>query len=692
MHNKCGRVRHILCSAVIVALALSESTSLSAESDMPQVTISHLADIFDAQLARIHTLEIHFENVIRSFDADGKEILKAEEYYIVRASGENRYAEKRLVAHDGAEPPKEITERYAITPEWTKYVAEHAGHPVAQGRIEPPLRGKFAYFDPVYGVFHFGTPMRLLAEDNKQAEISIKEGTYHVSKKVGTHLAELIVVDPQRGFLPIRHTGFGIDGGSTTMEVVSAAEIEDGLWLATEVYCTNIMKNRREAKMEQHFKVTEYAVNKPLSADALTFAFPRYTEVSDTLSGLRYWIDNPADQTRPHPPRADSPVVDQQAIQPRPATNGALEEVASKSITANRTREYSGGRFVLLMALGATLVLVAGLLKWVRSRRAVAALVPVLAMLYGSTTFAALVAEPAVLELGDVSPDVPITKVIKITNVGKRSVVVTEILRTCNCSDAQIEKAELGPGEATRLLLRIDGKGRTGPFQSKLVLRSSQPGEQTQIAITGSFRNVERPEAMPRKIDFGTVGAGQTIERRVMINGIMDPSTLSFTSDVSWISILPEEMVSLRGGGRWYRLQATAPSEATVYSGVLHFRPSASKTVEVPYTLEVARKTPVSPEVVLVNTYSARPVTQRIVFALSDATLQVEEVSASSHVISVVSVGRSEVNPLWLNVTLRSEPIADGFQEAVLKFAFHGGEAADVRCLAPPGLKPQEAE
>lgn len=361
-------VTRLICFMMVVELMAAAGMASSIGPTVGSTpTVSELAKILDTQLARIQTLDLQYESTINSLDADGKQILRGEEHYILRVSGDIKYAEKKSILFDDAGEKSGTFEKYALTPEWTKHVVQRESEQVARGLIDPPHRGKFIYFDPVFGVFNFGTPFRSLAE-NENAEISVEGGMYQLTKRVGTHVLELIVLDPDRGFLPVRHSGFGMDGGSVTMEVVSAVEVEDGLWLPTEVCIKNIIRSHRAAQVEQRFKVTAYAVNEPLSADAFSFMFPGNTDISDNVSGLKYHIDEPADGSTSPPPKADLAKVDPSALQSRPTTDGAPEEAAFTALPIQRESRYRTARSLILVSLGTALIATAGLLKWARNR------------------------------------------------------------------------------------------------------------------------------------------------------------------------------------------------------------------------------------------------------------------------------------------------------------------------------------
>lgn len=341
-------------SGTVVALLAVASTAFGIDAVASPPTISELAQIFEAQLARIQTLEIEYENSVTSLDAAGEQIVKGEEHYLLRVSGEKKYAEKKAVLfYDGQR--RETFEKYALTPQWSKYVVQRAGEEAADGFIDEPHRRSFAFFDPVFGVFQFGMPIRSLAE-KKNIEVRVNDGMYEVSRKIGDHLAELIVIDPARGFLPVRHSGFGIDGGSVVMEVVSAVEVEDGLWLPTEIRIKNVLKNHRVAQSDQRWKVTAYAVNEPLPAESFEFTFPANTDISDNVSGLKYHLDEPGDGSKPPPVKADTAIVDPSVIRSPPATD-------------REGMSYPSARFLILMSLGTASILTAALLKWTRKRR-----------------------------------------------------------------------------------------------------------------------------------------------------------------------------------------------------------------------------------------------------------------------------------------------------------------------------------
>lgn len=85
---------------------------------------------------------------------------------------------------------------------------------------------------------------------------------------------------------------------------------------------------------------------------------------------------------------------------------------------------------------------------------------------------------PAEFDFGDVGPELAVSHVFTVTNVGGAPLDISGVSTSCGCTTATIEATQLQSGESTTLTVTFDPQahnGATGRFLRLVYLRSNDP-------------------------------------------------------------------------------------------------------------------------------------------------------------------------------------------------------------------------
>jgi len=92
-----------------------------------------------------------------------------------------------------------------------------------------------------------------------------------------------------------------------------------------------------------------------------------------------------------------------------------------------------------------------------------------------------LIAEPAVINFGDVRENDVVRGTSSIKNTTKKPIRVLHAIISCSCNDVKLKQGELLPGEATELSVNWDLRGRTGTTTASLEIVYVLDNEHQQI-------------------------------------------------------------------------------------------------------------------------------------------------------------------------------------------------------------------
>lgn len=100
-----------------------------------------------------------------------------------------------------------------------------------------------------------------------------------------------------------------------------------------------------------------------------------------------------------------------------------------------------------------------------------------------------LVAEPAVIDLGDLKIRESREFSVRLRNTGSRVASLTDVSAGCACTDVTAESLRLIPGGETIIRGQFRGKPDAGPFQVQLRITTSDPKQPSfSLPISGTVR------------------------------------------------------------------------------------------------------------------------------------------------------------------------------------------------------------
>jgi len=119
---------------------------------------------------------------------------------------------------------------------------------------------------------------------------------------------------------------------------------------------------------------------------------------------------------------------------------------------------------------------------------------------YGSV----LKATPNHVEFGTLDEGKNAVIMVTIHNTGKAPIDITNVQTNCACTEAELGKRALSPGEKTELKVTYITQGRPGPFDKNVVFTTNIPGEEKIeiFTMTGNVREAPGPKiaATPRRV------------------------------------------------------------------------------------------------------------------------------------------------------------------------------------------------
>jgi hypothetical protein len=113
--------------------------------------------------------------------------------------------------------------------------------------------------------------------------------------------------------------------------------------------------------------------------------------------------------------------------------------------------------------------------------------------------------------------------VFKIKNAGRKAVIVTGLEKSCGCTEIELAKETLQPGEETTLTAVLSAQDRVGGFISYITVKWKQKGgqEEQQLKLSLQGKAVRLIVCEPPSIEFGDIDADKsakaTLTRQLLI-------------------------------------------------------------------------------------------------------------------------------------------------------------------------------
>lgn len=90
------------------------------------------------------------------------------------------------------------------------------------------------------------------------------------------------------------------------------------------------------------------------------------------------------------------------------------------------------------------------------------------------------------VDLNRISANMPVSKIITLTNEGAKPLNIRKVVANCDCLTFSLQKEDLAPGEKADLVFTFDPKGRRGIDYKTLTLFSNDPLTPTRTVIIKS--------------------------------------------------------------------------------------------------------------------------------------------------------------------------------------------------------------
>jgi hypothetical protein len=137
-------------------------------------------------------------------------------------------------------------------------------------------------------------------------------------------------------------------------------------------------------------------------------------------------------------------------------------------------------------------------------------------------------------------------------NQGSANLTLAKGHTTCKCTMANLERAEVPPGESTKVKLEWKAKGFQGPYKQTAAVLTNDASRPT-VTLTVSGRIVSAVKLVPDSLVFSSVTAGETVSGTVAAFGCV-PEPLKITGqeiveagtarffDVKCVPMKPDEV------------------------------------------------------------------------------------------------------------------------------------------------------
>jgi Protein of unknown function (DUF1573) len=106
----------------------------------------------------------------------------------------------------------------------------------------------------------------------------------------------------------------------------------------------------------------------------------------------------------------------------------------------------------------------------------------------------------------------------KVENVSGETVRVEKVMTDCGCVVADNHPNEIPPRTVAQFTVSVHAAGNPGPFEKQVhVILATSPASRLTLGIRGHIAPSSAFYLVPEKVDFGTLGEGETGTRTVKI-------------------------------------------------------------------------------------------------------------------------------------------------------------------------------
>ena len=225
-------------------------------------------------------------------------------------------------------------------------------------------------------------------------------------------------------------------------------------------------------------------------------------------------------------------------------------------------------RAKLSIFLGVWVVVVVGI--WIVARNAKPIAIPepnVAEPEPGATSAPAIVAfEPETLEFGELLPQVPASRTVRIRNLSAAPLTLTEAVTDCPCTSATVPNAAISPGESVEVEVTIDPGERQGVSLGKKLAFLVEGHEPVSLRIEASVPLFVR--ATPEAIEAPADDVAEPAPTAVSLEAV-DGTAFRVSEADPPVIVIPATAAAVRGefsiDWKAWR-EAKRPIKVTVYT------------------------------------------------------------------------------------------------------------------------------
>jgi hypothetical protein len=331
----------------------------------------------------------------------------------------------------------------------------------------------------------------------------------------------------------------------------------------------------------------------------------------------------------------------------------------------------------------------------------------------GDDTQPALDFETMLEDFGAAYPQEPRTCTFRFRNMGRETLKILDVKKSCGCAEAKLSQSELRPGDKASLTVTLDLKGRQGVQRQTVYLRTSNLA-QPVIPLTSQGTVLSPIHLSTGAIDLGEVHPGQRVQYEFVVTdrngGALQLTSCTFAAEAkasspdalavnaSWqatdrsadecqqdCSPLPGWITIIRGkGDAYYRVtlaaQVSPQAPSGLHQGMLTLSTNDPHypSISLPLSCQVTNGNWMMPRPISLGIVSAgRPV--RRTLPLKELGLGDLDQSAGPLVVADTTgplqprvtlrrtAGRVEAIELELNTQNASRSLGAGFHEGAIK-------------------------
>lgn len=112
--------------------------------------------------------------------------------------------------------------------------------------------------------------------------------------------------------------------------------------------------------------------------------------------------------------------------------------------------------------------------------------------------------------------------IFKFSNIGNKTLVITDLKSSCSCLEAKAEKQRLKPGEESYIRLKID-RDKIGSFEDYCYFKTNDVNMKLgKASIKGTIYSPVQIGVVPNKCDFGNVIPQKKYSKKIKILNTVD--------------------------------------------------------------------------------------------------------------------------------------------------------------------------